>query len=104
PSDGWTVTPAGVQARFTATKGQDPIFRLNDGANSPLADVSTVDARRAAYSMLLSKGLIRVGMGIPDGAEFSLVAVDDPYHYASAGELSLFRRPLPSTNLSFLSA
>jgi cytochrome c peroxidase len=32
-----------------------------------------------------------------------LVAVDDPYHYASANELSLFRRPLPSTNLRFVS-
>ena len=35
--------------------------------------------------------------------EFDLVAVDDPYGYASANELSLFRRPLPSTNLKFLS-
>ncbi|MEP6882502.1 MAG: hypothetical protein ABI866_10945, partial [Dokdonella sp.] len=31
-----------------------------------------------------------------------LDAVDDPYHFASASELSLFRRPLPSTNLAFL--
>ena len=53
--------------------------------------------------MLLSKGLIRVGIGIPHDAEFDLVAVDDPYGYASAAELSLFRRPLPSTNLKFLS-
>ena len=53
--------------------------------------------------MLLSKGLIRVGIGIPANAEFELVAVDDPYGYASATELSLFRRPLPSTNLKFLS-
>jgi hypothetical protein len=29
------------------------------------------------------------------------VAVDDPYHFASAAELSLFRRPLPTTNLKF---
>jgi len=53
--------------------------------------------------MLLTKGLIRVGIGIPDNAEFELIGVDDPYHFASAGELSLFRRPLPSTNLKFLS-
>jgi len=30
------------------------------------------------------------------------VDVDDPYGYASDSELSLFRRPLPSTNLAFL--
>jgi cytochrome c peroxidase len=103
--DGWTIVPAHLQARFAATtpKGTDPIFRTNDGANSPLADVSTESARLAAYSMLLQKGLIRIGIGIPAGAEFELAAVDDPYHYASAAELSLFRRPLPSTNLQFLS-
>src|SRR5256884_6057636 len=103
PSTGWTVTPANVQARFDATDGTDPIFRTNDGSNSPAADVSTLEARRAAYSMLLSKGLIRVGIGIPQNAEFSLMSVDDPYGHASASELSLFRRPLPSTNLKFLS-
>jgi hypothetical protein len=103
PGDGWTVTPASIQARFEATKGLDPIFRTNDGSNSPDADVSTLEARRAAYSMLLTKGLIRVGIGIPDNSEFELAAVDDPYGFASAAELSLFRRPLPSANLKFLS-
>jgi hypothetical protein len=103
PSAGWTITPANVQLRFAATGGTDPVFRTNDGSNSPLADVSTIDARRAAYSMLLSKGLIRIGIGMPQNAEFDLIAVDDPYGYASAKELSLFRRPLPSTNLGFLS-
>ena len=103
PSDAWSVTPASIQRRFLETLGLDPIFRTNDGATSPNADVSTVEARRAAYGMLLSKGLIRVGIGIPAGAEFELADVDDPYHYASASELSLFRRPLPAANLQFLS-
>lgn len=53
--------------------------------------------------MVLTKGLIRVGIGMPPGAEFDLVAVDDPYHFASANELSLFRRPLPTSNLAALS-
>src|SRR5437867_10645855 len=95
PSIGWTVTPENIQARFEATGGTDPIFRTNDGSNSPEADVSTVESRRSAYSMLLSKGLIRVGIGIPMNAEFVLAAVDDPHGYANAKELSLFRRPLP---------
>ena len=54
--------------------------------------------------MLLTKGLLRVGIGIPDTAEFELADVDDPYGFASAHELSLFRRPLPAANLKFLSA
>lgn len=102
PDQGWSVTPAGIQKRFEATAGLDPIFRLNDGSVTPAADVSTVEARRQAFSMLLTKGLIRVGIGIPTNAEFELVGVDDPYHYASSNELSLFRRPLPSSNLRFL--
>lgn len=102
-SEGWTVTPEGIRARFQASGGTDPIFRLNDGANSPNANVATVSARLSAYSMLLNRGLIRVGIGMPANAEFELVHVEDPYGYASAQELSLFRRPLPSTNLKFLS-
>jgi hypothetical protein len=93
--DGWTVNPPSVRERFRSTGGTDPIFRTNDGSNSPEADVSTVDARRAAYSMLLTKGLIRVGIGIPAGADFELIDVDDPYHHASAAELSLFRGRFP---------
>jgi hypothetical protein len=102
-SDGWTITPKHLQERFEQTAGKDPVFALVDGANSPQADVSTVEARRAAYSMLLNKGLIRIGIGIPPDAEFELIKTDDPHRYASAKELSLYRRPLPSTNLKFLS-
>jgi len=104
PQEGWTITPAGVRLRFLLSSGTDPIFRTNDGSNSPTADVSTIKAKRAAYSMLLTKGLIRIGMKIPANAEFELIAVDDPYNYASGSELSLFRRPLPVANLKFLSA
>jgi len=98
--DGWSVTPASVQARFDATDGTDPIFRTNDGSNSPHADVTTLDARRRAFSLLLTKGLIRVGLPVPPGAEFELASIGDPYGFATAAELSLFRRPLPATNLS----
>ena len=97
--DGWTISAADVQRRFVATRGTDPIFRPVDGANSPLADVSTLAARESAYSMLLNHGVIRVSLPMPANAEFTLTAVDDPYGYASAQALSLFRRPLPATNL-----
>jgi cytochrome c peroxidase len=99
PSDGWTISAATVQDLFLRTEGLHPIFRPVDGSNSPAADVSTVEARRAAYSMLLSRGLIRIGIGISADAEFELIEIDDPYGFASASELSLFRRPLPASNL-----
>jgi cytochrome c peroxidase len=109
PTAGWTITPAQLRAVFDATRGGTfndglglgAVFRTNDGSNSPNADVSTFAKRRTAYSMLLTRGVIRIGLPIPANAEFELVAVDDPYHFASASELSLFRRPLPTTNLKF---
>jgi cytochrome c peroxidase len=103
-AEGWSVTPADVQARFQATAGTDPIFRTVDGTNSPHADVSTLAAMQASYSMLLSRAVLRIGIGMPTGADFTLAAVDDPYGFASAAELSLFRRPLPATNLRFLTS
>ena len=102
-SDAWTVTPAHLRERFERSDGRDPIFRLNDGANCSSADVSSVRARRSAYSLLLSKGLIRIAMSMPANAEFTVVSIDDSYHCSSASELSMYRRPLPTTNLRFLS-
>jgi cytochrome c peroxidase len=104
PTQGWSLEPTDVQRLFAATAGRHPLFRPVDGSTSPLADVSTVKARRSAYALLLERGVIRVGLPVPANAEFELIGVDDPYDFASAAELSLFRRPLPATNLAFLSA
>jgi hypothetical protein len=102
PTDGMVITPASIRARFDASSGLDPIFRTNDGSNSPSADVSTLEARRAAYSMLLSRGVIRIELPVPVGAEFIVDSVDDPYGFGDPARLSLFRRPLPTSNLAFL--
>ena len=100
PQDGWTITPATAQARFAETNGTDPLFRDNDGSNCEGALPS-----REAYSLLLTRGLIRVGLDVPKGAEFAIDQVDDPYGCgAPLSRLSLYRRPLPSTNLKFITA
>src|ERR1700742_4642053 len=109
PTVGWTITPGQLKTGFNLTDGGkfedglglSAVFRTVDGSNSPNADVSTLAKRRQAYSMLLNRGVIRIGLPVPANAEFELVAVDDPYKFASAAELSLFRRPLPTTNLKF---
>ena len=104
PADGWTITPENVQARFAETNGADPIFRSNDGSDCDGVDSVNGD-QAAAYSMLLSKGLIRIAMDMPPGAEFQVLAVDDPHACgAPLQTVSMYRRPLPSTNLEFLSA
>src|SRR5690606_19557822 len=101
PDQGWSITPSRLALSFARSSGRDPVFRPVDGAVSPDADTSTLAAKRAAYALLLGRGLIRIGLGIPAGAEFVLDAVDDPYGHATSAELSLFRRPLPAANLRF---
>src|SRR5262245_19221405 len=77
PDEGWTITPDEVQQRFTATRGLDPIFRTNDGSNCEGVDVSTVGRRRKAFSLLLSRGLIRVGIEVPPNATFIVDSRED---------------------------
>jgi cytochrome c peroxidase len=103
PAQAWSITPAELHERFEQTAGLDPIFRTNDGSACESAAVQSVEQRRQAFRLLLTKGLIRVGLDVPTGAEFEIVAVDDPYKCgAPLTRASLYRRPLPTTNLAFL--
>jgi cytochrome c peroxidase len=116
PANGWTVSADSVADRFAESNGADPIFRLVDGATCPTADVSTPSAKRQAYKLLTDKALIRIGLPMPDPTilQFAVTAVDDPYRCTTnpatgltsetSGIVSIYRRPLPSTNLGFLSA
>ena len=105
PAQAWSLTPDEVAERFERTAGLDPLFRANDGSNCEGADLSTPERRRRAFSALLRKGVIRVSTDLPDGAEFEIVSVDDPYRCgAGVTSASVYRRPLPTANLSFLSA
>ncbi len=105
-TDAWTITPPDLQARFISSQGLDPVFRPVDGANCPSADVSTLQARQAAYSLLLNKGLIRISLPVPASAGFSISQIQDPYScpQTTATQPAMYRRPLPATNLDFLSA
>ena len=97
PEAGWSVRPADVEAMFQATEGTHPIFNRLD-ANSPTADLSTPEARYANFSML-RKGLFRRGGALPTGAEFTIVAVDDPLGAGgSPTRFEAFRRPLATAN------
>jgi cytochrome c peroxidase len=91
---------------FLQTDGTDPLFDSIDGANCP--DGKKGDA--TAHSLLLQNGLIRVGVTLPANLEFNIVPVHDPYGCAVMTDpdtgrpiISVYRRPLPSTGLDFLS-
>jgi cytochrome c peroxidase len=105
PAEAWTITPGGVRARFELTDGVDPIFRNNDGSNCESAEPVTRAEQESAYSLLLERGLIRIGLNIPAGAEFAIDGVVDPYACPPpTNDVSFYRRPLPAANVSFLSA
>lgn len=104
PGDGMSVSAAHVQRRFDTTDGTDPIFRTVDGSNcNHDVDVSSVGGRSAAYSLLRTRGLIRVAIKVPTNADFDIVSVDNPYSCNETDNISQYRRPLPSANLLFLS-
>jgi cytochrome c peroxidase len=104
PAQGWSISSNEVRLRFELTQGQDPIFRTVDGSNcGDTVDTTTISGRREAYSLLLNRGLIRIELAVPSNAEFDVVGVENPYGCNDASALSVYRRPLPSTNLRFLS-
>jgi cytochrome c peroxidase len=97
PTAGWSIRPIDVELLFLLTGGTHPIFNPLD-ANNPAPDVSTPAARHASYSML-RKGLFRRGGNVPGGAEFGIVAVDDPLGSGgTASRVVAFRRPLATAN------
>ena len=104
-SDGMSVSAANVQVRFSATQGQDPIFRTVDGSNcNHSIDVSTLAGKNAAYSLLRTRGLIRIAIAVPANADYKVVSVNNQYGCNESDVISMYRRPLPTTNLRFLSA
>jgi hypothetical protein len=97
PEVGWSIRPFDVELKFFLSRGTDPIFNALD-ANSPNPDVSSLEAKRASYSML-RKGLFRRGGNVPANAEYEIVAFDDPLGAgASFTTFRAFRRPLATAN------
>jgi cytochrome c peroxidase len=97
PQNGWTVSAASLRKRFDSSAGADPIFRLIDGATCPTDDVSSLAAKSQSYKLPAAPQL-----------QFEVTSVDDPYHCTmlttpTTGIVSIYRRPLPSANLGFLS-
>ncbi len=107
-SDGFGLSAVDVQFRYFTTQGKDPLFAQVDGSTCPTGAINN--------SLLLNNGLIRIGIQVPpnttdpDPAQFTIAAVQDPYGCAlvtnAQGQetASMYRRPLPTTNLGFLSA
>ncbi|HKS29132.1 MAG TPA: hypothetical protein VJS44_14990 [Pyrinomonadaceae bacterium] len=103
PEEAWSITPATLQRIFDETGGKHPVFNTRD-ANNPNMDVSTAEARRAAYSMLLTRGVFRRGDHPRADAEWELIAVEDPHGFANLNQLVHWRRSMPTINFALGSA
>jgi len=105
-SDAMGLGVQNIRTRFALTHGQDPLFASIDGANCPTGSPSNP----GDHSLLLKSGVIRIFLPVPAGAQFTIKAIRDPYGCAIATDptsgqqtVSIYRRPLPTTNLRFLS-
>ena len=108
PSDGFGLSVIDTQNRYRSSGGTDPLFAKVDGATCPTGPVDN--------SLVVNYGLIRIGLQVapnttdPNPPQYTITAVQDPYGCALTANaqgqqtVSVYRRPLPATNLGFLSA
>jgi cytochrome c peroxidase len=93
---GWGIRPLEATILFLATDGTHPLYNVID-ANRPDADVSTVEARWANYSMLRQGKFLRL-VKPPATADYDVIAANDPFGFGTAANLLFFRRPLPTAS------
>lgn len=108
PSDAFGLSAVDAQLRYFFSRGKDPLFAQVDGSTCPTGPVNN--------SLVVNNGLIRIGLTVPPNTtdssapQYTITSVQDPYGCAlttnSQGQqiVSVYRRPLPTTNLGFLSA
>src|SRR5580704_6433038 len=108
PSDAFGLSAADAQLRYFVSRGKDPLFEQVDGSTCPTGPVNN--------SLVVNNGLIRIGLALPPNTtdpsppQYTIAAVQDPYGCALTTNpegqqiVSVYRRPLPTTNLGFLSA
>ncbi|HEY4210259.1 MAG TPA: hypothetical protein VGM84_02155 [Steroidobacteraceae bacterium] len=105
-AEAWALTPRHAQL----LPHNDPLFAPVDGSDCPPTS-NRQGPNRANSSMMLKYAVLRIEMAVPATANFSLASATNPGRCvippgspAIAGNLFLFRRPLPATNLQLLTA
>jgi cytochrome c peroxidase len=108
PGNAFGLSATNAQLRYFITRGKDPLFAQFDGSTCPTGPINN--------SLAANYGLIRIGLALPPNTtdsstpQYTISAVQDPYGCALVTDAqgqqtaSVYRRPLPTTNLGFLSA
>ena len=99
-AQGWTITAAAMKKLFKDSDGLAPVFNLVDTGSSATADVSTKDARRATFDLLIDRAVIRFTRTISPTAQFIVASVVDPSGVSDSTKVLSFRRPSPTANES----
>jgi mono/diheme cytochrome c family protein len=97
PEVGWSMTGPMVTALFLATEGLHPIFANNKDTDTPTSDMSTIEARWNATTML-RQGKFTRRIAPPATRDYDVVAVSDPFGVSTPASLFFFRRPMPTAN------
>jgi hypothetical protein len=96
---GWSTTTDANDQLFHDTDGLAPLFNAVDEGGRPDEDLSTKDARQAAFEpATIAHALTRFTRRVPANAEFTVLAVDDPSGFSTPAAILNFRRPAPTMN------
>jgi hypothetical protein len=82
---------------FHQTDGLHPLFVNHLDTDTPTADMSTVEARWAATTML-RQGKFTRRVSPPAVRDYEVIAASDPFGVGTPASLWFFRRPLPTAN------
>jgi hypothetical protein len=102
PSNAMSVSAEALRKRWSETQGKDPVFAAIDGSNCP----GLPQEEMGSHSLLLGRGLFRIELPVPRGAEFRIEVVRDPAgcNRGVEGAVSVYRRPRVAANLNSLVA
>ncbi|MGA2552340.1 MAG: hypothetical protein ABSF50_19515, partial [Burkholderiaceae bacterium] len=129
PASSMSINEATILTRYVLTAGTDPLFSPVDGANCPNA-VPAANTKAsyfgkhlgkgknflAAHSLILTRGVFRIFLPLPQNAEFTVAVVSDPAgcntdpNYNPVTDpttgvvsqiVSVYRRPRIASNLIF---
>lgn len=107
PADAFGLSAAQAESTYQRTQGHDPLFAPVDAAACPAA----TDGHPLNFDLLRKHGLFRIALPLAPHPQFTISVVHDPYGCAlvtdpasGALTISVYRRPLPATNLAFLTA
>lgn len=141
PTNAMGLAVGSVQARYLQSQGTDPLFAPVDGATCPKnvpsnltsgslvggalgrapaihepLGVADLTNPSSPYALLLRKGLLRIALPVPQGAEYTLTVLSDPWGcnttpaYDQVTDpvtgiksqiVSVYRRPPMAANLKF---